>query len=157
MDRVWLLARFETLFPLAVEWATGEERRILREGVSLTAKETGDAQSLGVRQLERVRLLQVREIPRPTHDLLRAACDGIDFLTPATRGLALGHGIFVRTDCGRDRSLIAHELVHTVQYERLGSIELFLRRYLIEVLTVGYPESPLEQEAVTRSAGLLSM
>jgi hypothetical protein len=35
-----------------------------------------------------------------------------------------------------------------MQYERLGSIEAFLRQYLHECITTGYPEAPLEQEAV---------
>ena len=43
--------------------------------------------------------------------------------------------------------MIAHELVHVAQYERLGGIEPFLRQYLRECLTVGYDESALENEA----------
>ena len=154
MDRVSLLAGFETLFPLAVAWAAEEERRVLREGVPLAARETLDAQSLGVLQPDRVRVLRVPQIPRPEEENLRAACDAIDFLGPATRGLTLGYGIFVRIDWWRDRELIAHELVHTAQYERLGGIEPFLRRYLTECLTVGYEQSPLEREAVTRAGEL---
>jgi len=56
--------------------------------------------------------------------------------------------IFVRSDCWCERRLIAHELVHTVQYERLGGIRPFLRQYLTECLTVGYPAAPMEQEAI---------
>jgi hypothetical protein len=154
IDRALLVSRFDQLLPLAVEWAMEQEARILREGVSLTNEEKVVARQAGVGQPERVRLLQVKTIPRPEHEALEAACDAIDFLTPATRGLALGYGIFVRTDCWRDAGLIAHELVHTAQYERLGGIEGFLRQYLMECLTVGYPESPLEQEAITRSASV---
>ena len=157
MDRVSLLAGFETLFPLAVAWAAEEERRVLRDGVPLTAQETFDAQSLGVLQPERIRLLRVPQIPRPEEENLRAACDAIEFLGPATRGLTLGYGIFVRTDCWRDRELIAHELVHTAQYERLGGLEPFLRRYLTECLTVGYEQSPLEREAINGSARLSAL
>ena len=82
------------------------------------------------------------------------ACDAIEFLTPATRGLALQYGIFIRSDCWRERTLIAHELVHTAQYERLGGILPFLRKYLFECVTIGYPEAPLEQEAIIQSARL---
>ena len=95
---------------------------------------------------------EVTTIPRPSQPQLRAACDAIDFLTPATRGLTLGHGIFIRSDCWRDRLLIVHELVHSAQYERLGGILPFLRRYLFECLTVGYSTAPLELEAIAVTA-----
>lgn len=157
MDRASLLSSFEVLLPLAVAWATEQEERILREGLPLTEQETRHARSVGVGQPEHLRLLQVDTVPRPAQEALQAACDAIDFLTPATRGLALGYGIFVRRDCWRGRGLVAHELVHTAQYERLGGIEPFLRQYLMECLTVGYTESPLEQEAVRRSAALLEL
>ena len=79
---------------------------------------------------------------------LKAACDAIDFLTPTTRGLTLGYGIFIRSDWWGDRSLIVHELAHVAQYERLGGILPFLRRYLFECLTMRYTAAPLELEAI---------
>jgi hypothetical protein len=157
MDRASLLARFEILFPLAVAWAAEQERTILREGVPLKAQEILDAKALDVGQPDRVRLLCVPQIPRPQEENLRAACDAIDFLTPATRGLTLGYGILVRSDYWRDRELIAHELVHVAQYERFGGLEPFLRQYLIECLTVGYADSPLEREAIKRASALLAL
>jgi hypothetical protein len=38
-----------------------------------------------------------------------------------------------------------------MQYERFGGVLPFLRQYLTECLTVGYPEAPLEQEAIALS------
>lgn len=152
----WLIEQFQFLLPLAVRWAEEQEKQILEHGLPLTAEEANDARAVGVRNYERVRLLQVKTVLRPKNKALRAACDAIDFLTPKTRGLALRHGIFVRTDCWRDRALIAHELVHAAQYERFGGIEPFLRQYLMECLTVGYAASPLELEAITVSARILS-
>ena len=49
---------------------------------------------------------------------------------------------------------IAHELAHTEQYERLGGIEPFLRQYLSECLTIGYPAAPMEQEAIAAARRL---
>jgi hypothetical protein len=148
MDRQSLVAQFENLLPLAVEWATEQEQRILREGVPLLHQEISDARAVGVEKPEGIRLLCVETIPQPEDAVLKAACDAIDFLTPATRGLTLQRGIFVRFDCWRNRGLIAHELVHVAQYERLGGILPFLRKYLLECVTIGYPEAPLEQEAI---------
>jgi hypothetical protein len=155
VDRQDLIAHFEVLLPMAARWAAEQETRIMREGVPLSGQEIFDAAAAGVRKAERVRLLQVELVPRPIEPVLAAACDAINFLTPATRGLTLGYGIFVRSDCWRERALIAHELVHTAQYERMGDIEIFLRQYLMECLTVGYFESPLELEAVGVSARIV--
>lgn len=140
--------QFETLLPLAAEWAAEQEERILREGVPLSEEEIADAKAVGVRDPERVRLLQVDAIPAPAHPMLRVAYDAINFLAAKPRGLTLQYGIFVRSDCRQDRHLLLHELVHTAQYERLGGILAFLRKYLFECATAGYRGAPLEQEAI---------
>jgi hypothetical protein len=152
----WLISKFDFLLPLAVQWAERQENHILATGLSLTAQEIDDAIAAGVRDHDRVRLLPVKSIPCPEDGPLHTACVAVSFLTPATRGLTVGHGIFVRQDCWRNRPLIAHELAHIAQYERLGGFTPFLRQYLIECLTVGYENSPLEREAVTVSAGIFS-
>lgn len=107
-----------------------------------------DARKLGVKRPERVRLLRVDSVPGPTHPALNAAQAAIRFLSPATRGLTLRYGIFIRSDCWGDRSLVVHELAHTAQYERLGGIVPFLKKYLFECFTLGYAKSPLELEAL---------
>jgi len=155
MNRQRLLAHFETLLPLAVKWADAVEKRILREGVPLSEQELADAQAIGVRAPERVRLLALARVPAPRNLTLRTAAAAIQFLTPATRGLALRYGIFVRSDCWGDRALVAHELAHTAQYERLGGIRPFLSRYLRECLTIGYPAAPMEQEAIVAAGRIL--
>jgi hypothetical protein len=147
MDRQSVVTQFETLLPLAVKWAAEQEQRILREGVPLSESEIADAKLVGVREPQCVRLLQVAAIPRPSDPQLATAADAIQFLTPATRGLTLNYGIFIRSDCGRDRLLIVHELVHTAQYEQRGGISSFLRQYLFDCITIGYPEAPMEKAA----------
>src|SRR5439155_19147430 len=75
-----------------------------------------------------------------------------NFFRPLTRGLTLRYGIFIRADYRSDPTMVIHELGHTAQYERLGGIEPFLRRYLFECLTIGYPEAPMEQEVIELTA-----
>jgi hypothetical protein len=142
------LEQLEELLPLAAQWAAEQERRALCQGVRLSDIEIADAEAIGVHNPERVRLLRVNEVPLPAHPALRAAAASMNFLTAAPRGLALHYGIFVRADCWRDRALIAHELVHTAQYQRLGGILPFLQTYIYQCATVGYPNSPLELEAI---------
>ena len=36
----------------------------------------------------------------------------------------------------------------TSQYEKLGGFLPFLRKYLLQLINMGYPEAPLEQEAI---------
>ena len=112
MNQESVLSQFEMLLPLAVTWATEQEQRILGDGVPLSEKEVGDARAIGIQNPDQVRLLQVEAIPRPSQPQLKAACHAIDFLTPATPGLTLGYGIFIRSDYWGDRLLLVHELAH---------------------------------------------
>jgi hypothetical protein len=155
IDREGLIDRFGELLPLAAQWAREKEKRILRDGLPLDPHSLHDARALGVLRPDRVRWLKVECIPRPETEILKAACDAIDFLGPGTQGLTLGYGIFIRHDCAGVRALMGHELVHVAQYERLGGIEAFLQQYLMECLSLGYEESPLEREAIAQSAHLL--
>ena len=144
--------QFKTLLPLACEWAAAKEQRILATGEALSDTMLADARLVGVAAPDRVRLLFVPEIPIPADPALRAAVQETHFLSPLTRGLALRYGIFIRSDCRFDRTMVIHELGHTAQYERLGGFEPFLRQYLFECLTIGYPEAPMEQEVIELTA-----
>lgn len=147
MDREAVLAQLESLLPLAVDWVAEVEAQILRDGVPLNEQEMADARAIGVQRPERVRLLRVEEIPFPKQPDLRRAAIAIHFLSPETSAVTLQYGILIRWDQWRGRDLIAHELVHTLQYERMGGIEPFLKEYLNQCLTIGYANSPMELEA----------
>lgn len=146
--------QFEELLPLAAIWAEHQEARILASGVCLSPSQLSDARQVGVIHPERVRLLHVASVPTPGHPVLRVAGEVAGLISPFTAGLALRYGIYVRSDFVSDRFLVAHELVHTAQYERYGSFATFLRQYLHECLTIGYPGAPMEQEAILRSEAL---
>jgi hypothetical protein len=144
--------QFEILIPLACEWLEHQERIILRDGVPLTSAQITDAVKIGVTHPEKVRLLRVDQIPMPEEPVLRAIVDSTRLISPNTIGLSLRYGIFIRTDFWGDRNLVFHELVHTLQYERLGGVHQFLKQYLHECITIGYPAAPMEQEAVNTTA-----
>jgi hypothetical protein len=147
-----LLKLFPLILPIAVGWAERAEKRILREGVPLCEPNLSDAKLMGVKFPERIRLLMVDAIPIPGNPVLMFAGRITGLFSPHTAGMALRYGIFVRKDCWGDRRLIAHECVHTAQYERLGGFHGFLSRYLRECLVIGYPAAPMEQEAILKSA-----
>jgi hypothetical protein len=144
--------QFEIVLPLACEWAVAQEQRILAIGEALSGTMLTDARLVGIADPERIRLLYVPEIPIPDDPALRVAVEETQFLSPLTRGLTLRYGIFIRSDYRSDRTMLIHELGHTAQYERLGGFEPFLRRYLFECLTIGYPEAPMEQEVIALTA-----
>lgn len=140
--------QLEKLLPLASAWATEQEQVILLTGIGLDKLQMSDAKRIGVMRPDHVRLLRVPNIPTPRHPLLRQAAKDTTLITPFTIGLTLRYGIFIRDDNRDKRSLVVHELVHVKQYEQLGSIEAFLRKYLGECVNVGYSEAPMEQEAI---------
>ena len=84
--------------------------------------------------------------------MLGVANQAIGLVTDSTGGLTLNYGIFIRQDCASDRALLFHEFVHVGQYERLGDFEGFLPRYLDECVRFGYPNAPLEREAIEVTA-----
>lgn len=140
--------QFEILLPLACAWAKEQERVILQSGVALTELQLTDARRVGVALPERVRLLRVPQIPSPTHPALAAAASVTGLISSSTAGITFRYGIFIRADYWGNNRLVVHELVHTMQYERLDGFEGFLRPYLLEcIIPPGYPFGPLEQEA----------
>jgi len=138
----------EQLLPQACAWVDEMERPILENGTPLPARQMEDARIVGVTSPEKVRLLAVDHIPVPKDPTLAQAGALMGLISPMTAGMTLHYGIFIRNDCWGDRALVAHELMHVHQYERLGSIEAFLRQYLMECANEGYPNGAMEQEAV---------
>lgn len=139
------------MLPRAAAWAQQQEQLILDNPKSLILVPQGHdiARRAGIARPEAVRILGVPEIPLPEEPDLKKAAIAFGLITLGTAGLTIGHGMFVRQDCLRDAKLIAHELKHVAQYERLGSIPAFLQHYLLEVNQHGYAAAPMEQEAIT--------
>ena len=140
------------LLPYVTRWIEARERQILVEGTPLNEQSAADAFAIGVAEPGRVRLLRVPKVPLPAGRLINLAERLAGGPWENTAGLTARHGIFIREVCWGDRRLIAHELAHTAQYERLGGIAPFLRAYLTECLTSGYSAAPLELEAIAAAA-----
>ncbi|MFT3990952.1 MAG: hypothetical protein QM680_06030 [Luteolibacter sp.] len=141
---------------LAAPWAAWHERKICRIGTPLDPVFLADARALGIRHPEKVRVLFVERIPFFNGRFLRALSKFFPDISPHTIGLSLRYGIYLRKHLSVEshRLLLAHELVHTSQYEKCGGISAFLLRYFEECLTDGYARSPMEQEADLKSKSL---
>jgi len=138
---------FEKLFPIAIDWVKAQEEYILQNGIPLNEDQQIDAYLVGVKEISKVRLWKGEEPPVPLPEILRTTAQLIRLSTSHTIGTSFRYGIYLHQDCSNQRNLVIHELAHTMQYERLGSIELFIKEYLNECLAVGYPNGALEQEA----------
>ena len=150
-----LLLKFLPLFlPLASFWVVWEERKILRHGVSLSPEALLDAAKMGVAHPEKIRLMKVDRIPWLNGRCVKLLSRLIPTISPHTVGLSLRYGIYIRSRYWGNRHLVAHECVHSGQYERAGSVAGFLRAYFTECIESGDPDAPLEQEAIMRSAAL---
>ena len=98
--------------------------------------------------------MKVDKIPVLNSRLLGILSRFVPGVSDKTVGLTLRYGIYIRKAYWGDRLLVAHECVHTGQYERSGSVHAFLMDYFTECITDGYPSAAMEQEAILRSASL---
>ena len=143
-----LAADLGRLLPLAAQWAEEQATVLGSEGSALNVSEQGLAQSVGVKQPDRVRVCVVQRIPAPSHPLLSRACAQLGFLGPDTAGLTLGYGVYLRTGlAGPERSVLVHELRHVAQYEAYETIGAYLAVYIPQLLKYGYDRAPLEVDA----------
>lgn len=135
------------VLPFAVAWVRARESEIHHNGLALSDGESDVAVAAGVRDVRRVRVLAVQRMPTPLPGWTHAVAERMGVLASNIAGMTFGHGIALRKDCMGETSLLAHELAHVAQYERLGGAAGFLRLYLRECLSPGYPHGELEREA----------
>lgn len=134
------------LIELAVSWAEKHAALILRDGMPFSASGINLARSAGVDHPERIRLLQVTQIPFPDDPQLIKIATETGLLTPNIVGLTLGYGIYLRHGHCTPR-ILSHEFRHVYQYEQAGSIAAFLPEYLRQIAQYDYANAPLEMDA----------
>jgi hypothetical protein len=142
-----LKAELPKLLPKAIEWAERQQREILSTGTALLPDEIMMARGVGVVQPEKIRVKVVERLPLPEDPELAAAALQTGLLGPNMTGLTLFYGIFICKRVYGSRNLIAHECKHVQQYEQCGSVAAFLQEYLLQIVTTGYFNAPLEQDA----------
>ena len=157
----------QQLLPATLALLQSVQLTTLARGRALTPDEMRVARRLGVMQPERVRVLVTPVLPSwMAPDLManvvmangtiapqvadHAMRPDADHAAPERHygiaGLTAGHGILLGIRHARNPRVLAHELAHVAQYERLG-MRAFALRYLTELLSVGYFRAPLELEA----------
>lgn len=143
------------LLPFATWWLWYQEKAALRLGRKLSDEEIILAKKIGIEQPEKIRIYLVDRVPTPVPRFIENMLQKRGFPAGNAAGMSMRYGIYVQAKFSHSKSLIAHELVHTHQYERFGSLSKFLRVYLQETMLLGYIHSPLEKEANTTSETIL--
>jgi hypothetical protein len=145
---LWRSALFPVI-PAVAHWARRTARRAASGGRPLTAVEWLAARRLGVHNPSAVRIVVTPDLPLPGPRWLHRLASRLGFPATECIGLCLGHTIFLHPSSNQP-DVLAHELVHTAQCERLGGLRPFLHSYLAECLTHGYAAAPMECEARER-------
>ena len=143
-----------SLIPKASVWVEEQETFILANGIPLSEKQRLIASKIGIKNIDKIRLLQVESIPEPEDSNLNETNKVLGFISSDTLGITYQYGIYIRQDFWENESLIIHELTHILQYEKLGGIADFLNQYIKESIYYGYDKSPLEIEARTMETKL---
>ena len=153
----------QQLLPATLALLQVAEQAAIVRGRVLTPDEMQIARRLGVTEPERVRVLVTPILPSwmapdleasatmTTGSVLHnanavASADHAPERRFGVAGLTAGHGILIGIRHANNPRVLAHELAHVAQYERLG-MRTFALRYLTELLSVGYFRAPLELEA----------
>lgn len=130
----------------ATKWVEQNQSLICLLGRTLTLEEQIIASHVGVATPEQVHVYEVPVIKPPNDPVLAASCEQFGFLTANTIGLTLGYGIYIKQGYLTTR-LLSHELRHVYQYEQAGSTEMFLSRYISEIMKFDYENAPYELDA----------
>jgi hypothetical protein len=141
-----LIQRLQAALPLACEWIDdylGRHEAISRSVISLGMKRL--TASYPEQLLRGARVVMVERVEFPPVDRF-----GLPELAALQQqnfgGITFKNTYFVRNAEATVESLHFHEMVHVVQWARLG-VERFLLAYGIGLAQFGYERSPLEQMA----------
>ncbi|MEO7478600.1 MAG: hypothetical protein ABIT64_05125 [Lysobacteraceae bacterium] len=144
-----VIAQVDRLMPGVIALIESTEADAMARGRPLDAAEIALARSVGVAAPERVRVIEESSQPGHEQPALAALIHLLGEHNPRRWGLTVRYGIVFKSH--PTKHLLAHELRHVAQYERLG-LTGFARRYLTEMLVVGYAQSPLETDANAAAA-----
>ncbi|HEY2346080.1 MAG TPA: DUF4157 domain-containing protein [Xanthomonadaceae bacterium] len=142
-----VVAEVARLQPDVAAWYHEAERVGLANGHPLNARQMQVALRAGVKDPGRVRLVIGVALPPPSNPHM------LDKMTPVFGALAkppaastFGYAVYLDPRYAHDRYILAHELTHVGQFERLG-IDGFVHDYLLQLMLFGRLRAPLEREA----------
>ena len=140
------------IFPAVCEWIEQQENDIFSKGRCLTFNETQIAKNIGIKNFDIIKVYESEFVPQPKNKIILEMGKQFGLLNKErTKGICFRYGIFINKKATNKNLVLIHELIHTLQYEKFGSVEKFLYQYIKECIELGYESSPLELEAVNMS------
>jgi hypothetical protein len=141
-----ITTKINQYYPVVLSWYQQSEQKLLTQGRLLSKDEQAIALHLGVKHPERVRVLVLKQFPLPEDAQLQQEAKRYGLGTDWEGGRTMGYAILLKPQVAEDQNILAHELIHVRQIERMGTAG-FIKRYLLELEVLGYARSPLELEA----------
>jgi len=138
--------KLEILAPLTLQWYDEIEHQYLAKGRTLTADELSMAHTIGVARPEKVRVIILKDFPYPAHQALKMHTKNYGMGSSAESGRTMGNIIMLKAHRKDERWLLAYELAHIAQQEKMGR-PAYVRRVITEYELVGRNRSPLELDA----------
>lgn len=144
--------KFIKIFPAVCEWVEQQENDIFSKGRHLTLNETEIAKRIGIKNYDVTKVNESDLVPQPKNKIILEMGEQFGLLDKErTKGICFRYGIFINKNATNKNLILIHELIHTLQYEKFGSVEKFLYQYIKECIELGCESSPLELEAVNMS------
>jgi len=135
------------LEPDTLAWYHACETAGLAQGRPLDAGQMALARAVGVRQPERVRIVAGFTYPAPADPKFEQAIQTTIRSAPVPLAAStFGYAIFINPNDIGIRSVLAHELTHVAQFERLG-MPGFVHQFVLQLTLFGHLRAPLEREA----------
>lgn len=139
------------LAPSLARWSEAREASIMTNGQVLPAALIRFAKELNIDDPEAIRVELRQKIPMPIPEPLVSMAQKLRLPIFHPSGMCLGRCLSCQS---LDEALLRHELIHTLQYQRLGSHRAFMWHYIFQCLHHGYYQAPLEIEARERSKSI---
>ena len=130
-----------------VAWVEATQAFIIRHGRALSMAERTVAADVGVKAIDRLRILQCAEIPIPLPAVVKSLAERVNLREAGLQGFAFGYGVWIRSGLTVDLEIFAHEFRHVHQLERFNGVAEFVCAYLSDVEVQGYRESNFEVDA----------
>jgi len=138
--------KLEVLTPLTLEWFNDIEKQYLAKGRTLTTEEIQMARAIGVSRPEKIRVIILKDFPYPANETLMLHTKNYGMGSSAEGGRTMGNIIMLKAQRKDERWLLAYELAHIAQQEKLGR-NAYVRQFITELEMLGRKRAPLELNA----------
>lgn len=147
-----LIDKVDLLLPEAEAYSNKIRKLALSKGRQLKEQEVAYAKELGIKRTGDIRILVLSEFPSPDTGLLLRLFKKERINSIYVGGYTVDHVIMIKEAYSQNENIIKHEMVHVLQFERLGFSKMF-KQYYLESQLLPYLTRPLEKEAFDKTPG----